>query len=187
MRKEPLRAVFGGVEGEAALHKLEGEAEAHLGLLGAGVSLSASYTAFSASEKAYLGSEDWNVYEEVKVEAGRVGAKGEASLGLVDKEGNINPSLYAGAKAEMIAGEVSGKVGSNIGGMVDVGLEGSLNYGIGAHANVGFHDGKISVDIGATLGVGAGVNLDIDVSGAVNAIGEAADNFFSGVKDLFTW
>lgn len=175
---------YGGGEGEVYLNKLEGTAEAHAGWGYAGASLGASYTAFSASEKAYLGSEDFNVYEEVKVEAGRVGVKGEARAGWVDKEGKVNPSLYAGASAEMIAGEVSGKVGTKLGG-VDVAAEGSLNYGLGAHANVGYHDGKFSLDIGATVGVGGSVKIDIDVSGAVKAVGEAADKAWSGVKNFF--
>lgn len=185
--KGTVSGSFWGAEGEVAVSKLEGEAEAHLGLLGIGASLGASYTAFSASEKAYLGSEDWNLYEEVKVEAGRLGVKGEVNFGLIDKEGNFNPSAYGGFEAEAIAGEISGKVGGNIGGMVDVGLEGSLNYGLGAHANAGYHDGKISLDLGVTVGVGASVKLEIDISGAVNAFGEAADNFVSGLKDFFSW
>ena len=174
------------MEAELYISKLEGKAEAHAGWGYVGASLGATYTAFSAKEKAYLGSEDYNVYEEVKVEAGRVGAKAEARAGIVDKEGKFNPSIYAGAKAEAIAGEISGKAGVKLGG-IDVAAEGSLNYGIGAHANVGFHDGKLSVDIGATLGVGGSVKLDIDVSGAVKAVGETAGKVWSGVKSWFGW
>ena len=181
-----FKGKYGGMEAELYISKLEGKAEAHAGWGYVGASLGATYTAFSAKEKAYLGSEDYNVYEEVKVEAGRVGAKAEARDGIVDKEGKFNPSIYAGAKAEAIAGEISGKAGVKLGG-IDVAAEGSLNYGIGAHANVGFHDGKLSVDIGATLGVGGSVKLDIDVSGAVKAVGETAGKVWSGVKSWFGW
>lgn len=177
---------YGGAEAEIYMNKLEGTSEAHLGWGYAGASLGATYTAFSASEKAYLGSEDYNVYEEIKVEAGRVGAKGEVRAGIVDKEGNVNPSLYAGASAEAIVGEVSGKVGAKLGG-VDVAAEGTLNYGLGAHANVGYHDGKFSLDIGATVGVGGSVKIDIDVSGAVNTVCEKAGEVWSGVKNFFGW
>lgn len=177
---------YGGAEGEVYVSKLEGTAEAHAGLGYIGASLGATYTALSLSEKAYLGSEDYNVYEEVKVEVGRVGVQGDVRAGIVDKEGKFNPSLYAGASAEAIAGEISGKVGAKIGG-IDVAAEGSLNYGVGAHANVGYHDGKFSFDVGATLGVGVSVKFDVDVSGVVDAVCEDASKAWSGVKNFFGW
>lgn len=177
---------IGGAEGSVDLFKLEGETSAYIGMLGIGASAGASFTAFSAEEKAYLGTEDLNVYEKVEVTAGKVGANVGASAGLIDKEGKFNPSAYVGASAEAIAGEVSGSVGVKALG-ADVAVKGSLNYGVGAHANVGIHDGKISVDVGATLGVGVSVKLDIDVSGTVEAIGDAVGNVASGVAEFFDW
>ena len=38
----------------------------------------------------------------------------------------------------------------------------SFQAGIGAHANVGFHDGKFTVDVSAALGVGASVKLEFN-------------------------
>lgn len=177
---------IGGAEGSVDLFKLEGDASAYIGMLGIGASAGASFTAFSAEERAYLGTEDLQIYEEVGVTAGKVGTEISGSAGLIDKEGKFNPSAYVGASAEAIAGEVSGSVGVKALG-ADVAVKGSLNYGIGAHANVGIHDGKISVDIGATLGVGASVKLDIDVSGTVEAIGDAVGNVASGVAEFFDW
>jgi hypothetical protein len=92
--------------------------------------------------------------------------------------------VKVGASAEAIAGEISGKVGAKVLG-TDVGVSGSLNYGVGAHANIGFSDGKLSLDVGATLGVGASVKLDIDVSGTVNAVCDGAKAAWKGVKGLF--
>lgn len=175
-----------GAEGSVDLLKLEGNASAYVGMLGIGASAGASFTAFSAEERAYLGNEDLQIYEKIGVSAGKLEAKASASAGLVDKEGKFNPSAYVGASAEAIAGEVSGSVGVKALG-TDVAVKGSLNYGIGAHANVGLHDGKISVDIGATLGVGASIKLDIDVSGTVEAIGDAVGNVASGVGAFIDW
>lgn len=177
---------WGGHEGNVSFGKIEGTADAYLGWGAIGAEVGASISAFSAKEKGYLGTEDANIYGEVGVDVGRAEAKAGVSAGIVDKSGSINPSLYAGASAEAIAGEITGKAGVDIGG-VDVGVEGSLNYGIGAHANVGLHDGKLSVDIGATLGVGASVKLEVDVSGAVDALAGTADAIWSGVTNLFTW
>lgn len=177
---------WGGASGSVDVAKLKGEASAYLGVLGVGGAVGASVTAFTAEEKAYLGTDDLQVYEKVSVSAGKVGAKGQIEVGLIDKEGNFNPSLYGGVSAEAIAGELSGTVGVKAFG-TDIGVKGSVNYGIGAHANVGFHDGKLSLDVGATLGVGASVKLDIDVSGTVEAVGDFVENVSSGVKDFVSW
>ena len=54
-------------------------------------------------------------------------------------------------------------------------------------AHVGLHDGKLSVDIGASLGVGASIKLEVDVSGAIDAMADTADAIWSGVTNLFNW
>ena len=177
---------WGGHEGSISFGKLEGNAAAFIGWGGIGASIGGSFSALSAKERGYLGTEDANVYGEVSVDVGKIGANAGAGAGLLDADGNFDPKLYAGASAELIGGEISGKVGGEIAG-VDVGVEGSLNYGIGAHANVGYNDGKFSFDIGASIGVGASVKLEIDVSGAVDAVTEAASDMWSGVADLFGW
>lgn len=177
---------WGGHEGSAAFGKLEGNAAAYIGWGGIGASIGGSFSAFTAKERGYLGSEDTNVYGEVSVDAGKIGANAGAGVGIFNADGNFDPKLYAGASAELIGGEISGKVGGEIAG-VDVGVEGSLNYGVGAHANVGYNDGKFSFDIGASIGVGASVKFEIDVSGAVDAVTETASDVWSGITDLFGW
>lgn len=187
-----LSGSVGSISGDVAVSKLDGTAEAYAGPGRVGAEVGASYTAFSASEKGYLnlGSEENRAYEEVKVDVGRVGAKAEGSAGFLDKDGKLNPSLYASASAEAIAGEISAEGGVET-KYVDVGVKGSLNYGVGAHANVGLHDGKLSVDIGATLGVGGSVSLEVDLSKTVNAVADGAKNVWSGLKSgakkLFHW
>ena len=51
--------------------------------------------------------------------------------------------------------------------------------------------GKISVDIGATLGVGGSVSLEVDLSKTVNAVADGAKNVWSGLKSgakkFFNW
>lgn len=177
---------WGGVSGSVDVGKLEGNASIYGGVLGLGAAAGAGFTAFTAEEQAYLGTNDFQIYEKGSVSAGKVEAKGQIDVGLVDREGHFNPSLYGGLSAEALAGEVSGTVGIKALG-ADIGVEGSLNYGIGAHANVGFHDGKLSLDVGATLGVGASVKLDIDVSGTIEAVGDFVGEVGSGVKDFISW
>lgn len=177
---------YGGLEGSYDVGKVEANASLYAGLGGVGAEIGASVTAFTAEGKAYLGNEDTQAYVKGQVTAGKAEAKVGAQAGLYDKDGNFKPSLYAGASAEAIAGEISGSIGGKALG-TEVALEGSLNYGVGVHADVGMHDGKISVDVGATLGVGASVKLEIDVSGTIDAIHDKVSETWSEVKNLFRW
>lgn len=175
---------FGGLSGEWGVFERETHADAYVSALGIGAAAGASFCVFSAEGKAYLGDEDTQVYVKGGVDIGRAGAEAKAGIGLVDKNGKINPNAHVSASAELIGGELSGSVGAKIAG-TDVALKGSVNYGVGAHLDVGVHDGKISMDVGASLGVGVGVKLEVDVSGTVKAIGEGAKNAVSFIKSLF--
>lgn len=170
-------------DGSMQVGTLEGNASAYIGSMGLGAAIGVSYTAFSAEEKLSFGSDDTQLYVKGGVDVGRVGASASGGIGLVDANGNINPNAHVNLSAEAIAGEVSGSVGGKVLG-TDVAVTGSLNYGLGAHANVGFQDGKLSVDIGATVGVGGSVKLDVDVSGTINAIGQGVDDIVSGTGEF---
>ena len=82
-------------------------------------------------------------------------------------------------------GEVSGAAGVKVLG-TDVGLKGSVGVGAGIHANAGFQDGKLSVDVGAYVGVGGSVSLEIDVSGTVEAVCDGAKAAWDTVTDWLT-
>ena len=181
---DSLEGKYGKLEYETKALTAEAHADAYVGFLTAGGTVGASATAFTTTSLAQLGNDNLGGYISGTATAGKVGAQAEASAGLFDKYGNINPNVKVGASAEAIAGEISGKVGAKVLG-TDVGVSGSLNYGVGAHANIGFSDGKLSFDVGATLGVGASVKLDIDVSGTVNADCDGPKAAWKGVKGLF--
>jgi len=179
-----VKGDIGGVSARYDIAKGEYNADAYIGALGIGASAGASVSLITAEAKGYLGTENTQVYGEIEATIGRVGAKGGASVGLIDKNGDFNPSAYAEVSAEAIAAEVKGSVGGKIAG-TDISATGKLNFGVGAHANVGIHDGKISVDLGASLGVGVGVKVDIDVSGTIKAIGSGVSKVGSFLKKLF--
>lgn len=183
---------YGHASAKAYAGKAEASAEGYAGIFqknpttgklelkpGIGGSIGASVTAFSAEEEAVLGGDMLGVYAKSSQTIGRVGAKAEGSIGLFDAEGELNPSAYVGVSGEAIAGEITGAVGGKILG-TDVGVSGSLNYGIGAHANAGFHDGKLSLDVGATLGVGASVKLEVDIGGTISAVYDSVTAAWTG-------
>lgn len=54
----------------------------------------------------------------------------------------------------ILGGEVEGKVG--------------VNFGIGAHADLGYKDGVIKADVGLSVGLGVSAAVEIDIGGMVN-------------------
>ncbi|MCR5795346.1 MAG: hypothetical protein K6G61_08425 [Solobacterium sp.] len=174
-----VKGKYGGASGSVDVNKIDANLGVNITQGNVNAKAGISYTAFTASGKAYLGGEDLNVHAEGEVVAGKVGAEAEASIGWMDSKGNFNPNAHAGVKAEAIAGEISGKVGVDT-PIGDVNVKGSLNYGIGAHADIGVKDGKITLDIGATVGVGGSIKLEVDVSKPIKAVGKF-------VKSLKFW
>ena len=128
-------------------------------------------TALALDAQGRLGSEYNNVHASGEFVAGKVEAKASAGIGLTDK----GLELGASASAEAIAAEISGKAGVTVGG-TEVNVGGSLNFGVGAHAKVGLQDGKFSFDIGASVGVGGSVQLEIDMSKTVDYVIDNAEN-----------
>lgn len=161
------------LEASAGLVRIDPKTGKTVPCISAGAAAGASFTLFTAEEQAQLGNDMAGVYVKSTQTVGKVGAKGEVKVGIHDKDGNFNPNVSAEARFEAIGGEISGTVGAKILG-TDIGVKGSLNYGIGAHAEVGFEDGKLSFDVGASLGVGGSIKIELDVSGAVNAVKDTA-------------
>lgn len=81
--------------------------------------------------------------------------------------------IYGKASAEANLVEAKGSAGVSVLG-TDIGVSGSVKVGIGAHAEAGFVDGKLKVDVGAAIGVGFSVGFEVDVSGTVDAVCSAA-------------
>jgi len=126
-------------------------------------------------DQQWVGNEMLGINSHVEGTVGKAEAKAELNLGFVENNSG-NTSFQADVKlsAEAIAAEAKGSVGVNILGG-EVGVSGSVNVGIGAHADFGYKDGVIKCDIGASLGVGASVSLELDVGGMVETVAENAD------------
>ncbi len=194
-----------GENGE--INVVVGNAEAHAGISaglyvigangekqfmpGVNAEVGASVTAFEADwEQQWLGDENLGLNTEVGVTAGKVGGKGELNAQLFSDDGKLDVQLNAEAKLEAIAVEAEGSVGVNVlGGEVEASA--GINVGIGAHAEVGYKDGKFKFDVGASLGVGVSVDVEIDVGGMVDTVVDGAQAAWEGIKDgwnkLWDW
>lgn len=203
--KKKLEAKASLYEGEfdlgdwGELDVVVGEAEAH-GSISAGLyvigadgekkfspgvdaEIGASVTGLDVGwEKQLLGNENFGLNTDAGITVGRAEAKANATVQVFGDDGKLDLQAGVGAKAEAIAAEAEGSVGVNVLGG-EVGLKGSVNIGIGAHADAGYRDGVLKLDIGASVGVGASVSVEVDVGGMVDTVCDVAEAAWDGIKN----
>lgn len=145
---------------------------------GVSAEIGASASVFEIEAAGRLGlGEDKNmlgVYGDVDL--AYMTGEAQAKLALNGKE------VYVGASAEADLVKVGGSGGVSVLG-TDVGVSGSLKVGVGGHAEVGFTDGKLKVDVGAAIGVGFDLGFEVDVSGTVDAISDVATSAWDSISD----
>lgn len=135
-------------------------------------------------ENQWLGDENFGLNTDVDITIGKAEATAEGGFNVIGEDGKLDLQASVGVKAEAIAAEIAGSAGLNVLGG-EVGVKGSVNYGIGVHADLGYHDGVFKFDIGASLGIGASVGLEIDVGGMVDSVCDVAESAWSGLKNGF--
>ena len=176
-----LKAVVGNAETHAALsaglYVLDSDGNKKFSP-GVNAEIGASVTALESSwDQQWLGDENLGLSTNVTATAGKASAKANATAQLYGEDGKLDIQLNAGAEAEAIAGEIKGSANANILGG-GVGVTGSVNFGVGAHAKVGLKDGVIKCDVGASLGLGVSGSFEIDVGGMINTVAGKAESFF---------
>ncbi len=92
----------------------------------------------------------------------------------VDGEANIrfngaNTQVQVGGEAEALLAEAEGETSLNVLG-VEGKVTGSINFGVGAHANLGYKNGVLKYDLGASLGVGGSLGGELNVSKLTNIV-----------------
>jgi hypothetical protein len=121
----------------------------------AGGAIGARADAGAALGNQYLGA---NAHAGVKAEVGAQGS-GELKIGPAGAAGNLHGDIGASVSATADGhAHISG---------VEAGVKAHAYAGVSAHADIGgsvtFQEVKTHVDLGASLGVGAGVGFDVDV------------------------
>lgn len=163
LKQEAFAELYGG------LYQIDSKTGEKKFRPGIGANIGYTLTGLSAEQEAQIGDEYLSAYIKTKETAGKIAFNGSAAAGLWDGDGKFNPTIHGKLAAEAILVEASAKAGLKILG-ADVGVEGAVNFGVGAHAEVGYKDGKISADIGGSIGIGASVKFEIDVSGVVDTL-----------------
>ena len=139
----------------------EGAIDGQLGLTNEG--LVATGALSTAAYLAKVEGKYSNSYGTTAQGKAYVGAEANADAGVsLGKDG-----VKAGVGGEVFAGgKVEGSVNQAV-GPVDVGVGGELSYGIGAHidadAEISADHVGVDFDIGATLGIGGGIKVDVGI------------------------
>ena len=136
----------------------------------------------------FTASAHYAVGDEVSLDAGlnvfTGGANTSITAGLIDEDGRLNPNARFSGDLELtlISGEVKGTV--DVGG---VGLTGSVEGGIGmgAQVDVGYKDGVISMDLGASVGVGGSVSLEVDLSDVIDTVLDVGEVVADGCQAIW--
>ncbi len=172
---------WGSYTYSADFMKAETHMSAEVTMGGINAEIGMSLTAFTAEAAGQLGNDMLGVHGKADVEVGKVELTGKAGFGIWDSDGNFAPTAKVKLSAEAIAAEASLTAGIDLAG-TKVDVKGSVNFGVGAHMDVGFEDGKLSLDLGASLGVGGSVKLDIDVSGTLDKL----DSVLDAASDVYS-
>lgn len=171
-----------------------GEAEAHASIAaglyvvgtdgkqifspGVNAECGASVTVFAAEIEGQFGNDMLGINGDAGITVGKAEAKADIGVQLIGEDGKLDVQFGASASAEAIAAEAEASVGINVLGG-EIGVTGGVNFGIGAHADVGYRDGVFKLDVGASLGVGVSLDVEVDVGGmvdtAVDFVTDAAD------------
>ncbi len=141
----------------------------------------ASVSAVSISANGEFGNEYVGVYGKGSASALEAEAKANAKFTVFDEKGQLNIQGGVSASAEANLVEASGSTGVTVLG-AEMGVSGSVKVGIGAHADVGFVDGHLKVDIGAAVGLGVSVGFDVDVGGLIDGVGTKVAESWSGIS-----
>lgn len=136
----------------------------------------ASATLFTAAGAASIGNDMLGAGVDGDITVGKVSAEVGVSTGLYDKDGNLSPNAHLNASAEAILLDASADAHATVLG-VDAKAKASINIGAGAHAKVDIGDGKISADIGASLGIGFSLKFEIDYSKALGFLKGSSTGF----------
>ncbi|HHU71351.1 MAG TPA: hypothetical protein GXZ21_04855 [Clostridiales bacterium] len=137
----------------------------------------ASVSAFEGELEGQIGSDMLGVYGKGDVKV--LAAEATAGVGLGIVNGKLEATANLGAEAVLF--EAEAEVGANILGG-EVGVSGSVKFGVGATADFGYSDGKIKCELGASLGLGVEIGFEADIGGMVDTVTDVAGKAVNAVQ-----
>ncbi|MBR0208935.1 MAG: hypothetical protein IJQ43_08560 [Oscillospiraceae bacterium] len=163
-------------KGSAGLYVYEKDANGNTKRIfspGVEAEVGASAALMTASAEGRIGLGENNnmlgVYGNGEVEVASAEAKAKLAINRNEVHGELS------AEANLVKAE--GSAGVSVLG-TDIGVNGAVKVGVGAHAEIGYTDGKFKVDVGAAIGVGVDLGFEVDVSGTVDAVKSLSKSIF---------
>lgn len=163
--------VYWGPDGKASLQT---GIEAKSGVSVSAINVEGSMT-YELCDQVSLGAKS-------EVTVGEAEYKTELSAGLID--GKLVASAEGSAEVNLVEVNMEGSFDTDL---IDGKVGASVNVGIGAHAKAGYKDGVFVFDVGGSLGVGASISGEIDISGLVDGVAEVGQSVVEGVGSFCAW
>lgn len=139
----------------------------------------ASFTLAGASASGDYGSVYGGVMGSASAVVGQVYANANATVGMVD--GKFVAVASGAVGADAFKATVSG--GARLLG-IEVQGSASFKVGVSAKFEVGFDGGKFKANIGAALGIGFELSINIDFSKAISIVKDVGKAVVEGVKTV---
>lgn len=149
-----------------------------VGGVGFSAGAAGEYTAMKGTAGGRIGSKDNNVNAGGQIAGGEIKGNVGVSGGWI----NGQPEFTAGAGGEVNAFEIGGHAGAQFGG-VGVDVHGSVKFGVGGKAYVGYKDGKLGFGCAASLGLGMEFGVEVDIGAAKEKIEEGVKETVKFVKE----
>lgn len=138
----------------------------------------------SEIKEQVLGDENFGLNTKLKTTVGKVEGKAGVTGQFFGEDGKLDVQLNGKVSAEVIGGEIEGTIGVNVLGG-EVAVKGGINYGVGAHAEVGYKDGVFKCDVGASLGLGFSLDFEVNVGGMIDGAKSVFNDVGNGIKNFF--
>lgn len=124
---------------------------------------SAEYSTVTTETTGHVGNEDVSIEGKGKAEIATAKAKAKAEAGL--KNGSLKAGINGSLEANAAEVEASGK--ANIGGVeVGGGVKGKVGIGVSGQAK--YEDGKVTIGVGATLGIGVEIKVEVNLKPVID-------------------
>ena len=164
----------------------EAGAEAYVGLGGIGAEIGIAASVFEYKGEGQVGSDMLGVHGEAEVAVGKAEASAGADIGLWDDEGSFNPQAGLSATAELIGGEIGGKVGVEL----EVDLSGTIDAASEFVGNAYDKGVELASEAGEYIGEKYDAAKDY-VGNKLDEAGDAISDFGESISDgwnsMWSW
>jgi hypothetical protein len=147
-----------------------------------GVSVGGSVSLITLEAEGQVGNDALGAHAAGEINVLKAEAEARLQMGLVNEDGKFDPSLGGSVSTAAVLAEAKGTVGMDIAG-ADVNVEGKVQVGVGVQAQAEFNDGVLALSVGAMLGIGGSVKVEVDLNGVGDFVNDSKKNLDNFAQD----